>query len=261
MRNTSFLFVFCLLGLVSLAFSSCEEHISSGEGKVSKVNVRFVLERGGNPFLLNERFNHAGREISISKVRFYVSDLVLSKNNKEAEIKEIDEVDFTTVNIDAVGAKQGVTISNLQIPTGSYDAIKFGIGVSSDLNKKKPADFAVGHPLMNDGEYWSAWNGYIFSKIEGRFNNDNNPDDLEGAFVYHIGNDPFFKSVTFSNLDINVKEGETSEITIKLDFDKLLLNTDNTALDVATTGNIHSSENQTDYVTLFANNWKKAFGL
>ena len=238
--------------------SSCKEDLG-GDGIVSTVDVRFRALMNGQPLQMNERYMYNGKEISFTNLRFFLSDLVLVKGTLEAGSQEIDLVNFTTNNTSPTAADNGITISNASIPSGTYDGLKFGIGVPSDLNAQSPADFSANHPLSND--YWDTWNSYIFHKIEGRYDGDANPADLESSFVYHIGLDQYFREKTFSNLDIVVRENESTAIVIDIELMDILKNEDGSPFNFAAIGNIHSEESLGTYTNLIANNWLGAFSL
>lgn len=246
-------FFFCLFMV-----SSCEDSANGGEGQVSVVNVKFKALMNGDPFILNNRYMHNGKEMSISALKFFVSDLVLMKGNLGVSLKDIDIVDFSS-NTTVEAAEIGVSISDASIPVETYDGIRFGIGVPSDLNAQSPSDFSPNHPLSN--EYWSNWNSYIFHKIEGRYDDDNDPTDLEEGFTYHIGFDDYFRERVFGNQEITVIEGNTTEIVIELELSDLLKDADGLPINFSEVGYIHSEENQDVYTNLIANNWMNAFSF
>lgn len=239
-------------------FSSCDTD-TGNTGITSTVEIRFRALADGEPYQTNERIMYNGKEISISKLRFFISDLVLLKGALEAEVAELDFVDYTANNITAAAADDGVLLFNTAVPIDTYDGIKFGIGVPSDLNAQTPSDFSPSHPLSI--EHWSSWDSYIFHKIEGRYDNDADPTTLEDGFIYHIGLDQYFREKVFNNLEIHVREGETTEIVIDLEIMDLLMNADGSPFDFEAIGPIHSEENNGEYTNLIANNWVAAFSL
>lgn len=243
-------------------FPSCDPEPDGGMGNVSSVDIRFRALLNGQPLQMNERFTYNGKDMTISNLKFYLSDLVLVKGTLEAEVKEIDLIDFTSSNISAAGADNGITVTGASIPVDTYDGLKFGIGVPSDLNDELPTDFSSSHPLNNDSEYWVNWNSYIFHKIEGRYDNDSDPADLEESFVFHVGIDEQFRDKVFSNLEIMIEEGQTTEVVVDLEILDLMKEADGSAFDIPSIGNIHTSAGgDAGYPALIADNWVKAFSL
>lgn len=249
--------VFPLLACL-LMITSCEDN-TGDSGSVSTVNITFRALFDGQPLVMNERYMYNGKELAISKLNFFLSDLVLVKGTLEVNLKEIDLVDFSDVNLSTATATTGISLRKEGVPIDTYDGIKFGIGVPSDLNAQTPADFSPNHPLSEG--YWSNWNSYIFQKIEGRYDDDNDPADLEESFVYHIGFDEFYRERVFSNLELQVTEDNTTEILIELELLDLLKDGDGTPFNFTEIGNIHSEESQNYYTNIIANNWVNAFSL
>ena len=239
-------------------FSSCETD-EEPTGITSTVDIRFRALADGQPYEMNERIMFDGKEISISNLRFFISDLVLLKGTLEAEVKDLDFVNFTENNTTSIAANQGITVSDDAIPLDTYDGLKFGIGVPSDLNALTPSDFSPSHPLSI--EHWTSWDSYIFHKIEGRYDNDGDPTTLESAFVYHVGLDEYFREKVFNNLEIIVRDGETTEIVVDLEIMDLLKNVDGSPFNFLEIGEIHSEEGNEEYTNIIANNWVSAFSL
>ncbi|MGK0391733.1 MAG: hypothetical protein ACI94Y_004500 [Maribacter sp.] len=239
-------------------FSSCDTD-EDQTGITSTVNIRFRALADGQPYEMNERIMLGGKEIVISNLRFFISDLVLLKGTLEAEVKDLDFVNFTENNTNSTAANQGITIYNGDVSIGAYDGVKFGIGVPSDLNAQTPSDFSPSHPLSI--EHWTSWDSYIFHKIEGRYDNDEDPTTLDGSFVYHVGLDEYFREKVFNNLDIIVRDGETTEIVVDLEIMDLLKNEDGSTFNFPEIGSIHSEESDGEYTNIIANNWVKSFSL
>lgn len=262
MKKINFILLLSLAAVL-LIIPSCNDDNDGKEGDTSAINIRFRALLDGEPYVMNDRFTYGDWEMSVSALRFYISDLVLTQGNLEVELREIDWVDFAATNLSASGADAGWTTLSQGIPVGNYDGIKFGIGVSSDLNAEDPTTYASGHPLRNTDDYWADWGSYIFNKIEGRYDNDDNPD-LESAFNYHIGGDPFYRVKLFGDLDITIAEGQTPEMVIHLEIRDIMKAADAGLLDlpnVGNNGNVHTMPSQTSIAGTLADNWQAAFTL
>jgi cytochrome c peroxidase len=78
------------------------------------------------------------------------------------------------------------------LPPGTYQALRFTVGVSpaanhADPNRLGPDDPL--HPLVN-GMHWGWTGGYVFTALEGHWQFDQAPAGSTGGFSYHLaGND------------------------------------------------------------------------
>jgi hypothetical protein len=255
--NTPTLAPLALGLLFVLALSSCKDNTNNG--KTSPVQIMVKAKYDGNPLVMNQRYTFDGREVSFSKLQFFISDLAITQGNSETEIEDI-----ALINLSATDATSGFLLPAQDLPVGTYDGIRFSIGVPSDLNTTKPIEYSSNHPLGQPGEYWDAWSSYIFSKIEGKFDTDGDPTQLEGVLNYHMGTDPMFRSREIDELNIEIIEGGTREIVLEIDMLDLLRNEAGQALDISTRNMAHSNhDNPDDYAlsNLIANNWANGLSV
>ncbi len=259
MHNILKLTLFALSGISILFISSCTT--DEPNGTVNPVDIVFKAMYDDRPLVINERYDLNGKEITITRFQFYISDLALKDGNMDVSINEIDFMDFTQKNISEAAALEGITVSRASVPIGEYDGLKLSIGVPSDLNEYVPADYSSSHPLGLGSEHWAAWNSYIFSKVDGRFDTNSEPTVLEGSIQYHLGTDDMFRKKEFSELDISIKEGAVKTIIIEIDAKKIFENGNNGYLDLATEGETHTNPNepgQIELATRLADNWLNA---
>jgi hypothetical protein len=117
-------------------------------------------------------------------------------------------------------AEKGFTIKAMNVTTGTYTGIRFGIGVTPDINAMKPADFPSNNPLSNSTYYWIPWSSYIFSKTEGLLDTlGNGTFDL--AFALHTGSDGLYRELE-GGLPIVIEDQKDTQLDIVIDY-KLLL--------------------------------------
>ncbi|MFN0216130.1 MAG: MbnP family protein [Saprospiraceae bacterium] len=157
--------------------------------------------------------------------RLYVSDITLLNGDKEILLSEIEYFDFTPAN--ATFATPTITFNN--VPEGQYTGIRIGYGVKPDLNAKTPSYFRAGHPLAVETDYWSSWNSYIFSTLDGKADSDNN-GSKNLSFAYHCGSDAVYKTFEFT-VPIHVHEGEAGA-RVTFDIKKFLTMADGTLYDI-----------------------------
>ncbi len=250
--------------LISLLFITigCDE-TNSSEGDITQVDVTFRAMYNEAPLEINERYDLDGRTIMIEKLSFYLADLSLKDGIKEFSISEIDFIDFTTTNTSQEGAAAGVQISKNTVPLGDFDGLSLSIGVPSDLNESVPSDFSSSHPLGRTSEHWSQWDSYIFSKIEGKYDTDGDPTQLEESFIFHVGTDPMFRIQEFTDMDITTKEGSSTSVELDIDV-KELFRSGTGYIDLTVENAIHSNPDNPEGFALaskISDNWKNSLIL
>ena len=200
-----------LLSLLTLLFimTGCKDE--KGELKLN-----FVATYDNEPLVLGEDLDYIvdSYKIKLLESDFYISEIALTRGSEVINIKDIDFVDFTNNNFNLENALNGVTLSYDEIDAGTYDGIRFGIGVPPAENATLPAEYNSSHPLSKTGYYWEAWNSYIFAKYAGQV-------DGQG-FFFHTGTDGLFRTLTISK-DIVISESSDEEIKIALDHKALMM--------------------------------------
>jgi len=241
--------LFCLLIL-----SACDKDTATPI-ETTTLGFAFTANYGGVPLVINEQeYDYAGKPIRFSKVSFYMSNVTLG----ETEVSDVNYVDLTKTHTDQAAAETGTIMNFPKIPVGEYNSMAFGIGVAPDLNRTKPSDYSTSHPLGadNSGEYWEAWESYIFVKIEGQYDADGDGFDGEDvAFAYHIGQDEMYKSIsaTFDS-PLLLEENTPTNISFSLDIKQLLTTGTGELLPLDT----HDPNNQMDVMRMIMNNFPAA---
>jgi len=84
-----------------------------------------------------------------------------------------------------------------EVPAGEWTAVRFDIGLPTDLNERDPAAWPPTHPLNPNfnGLHWSWQGGYIFLALEGRFWKKGGASDAAVGFAYHLARDPYRTTV------------------------------------------------------------------
>ncbi|MEZ5387598.1 MAG: MbnP family protein [Prosthecobacter sp.] len=105
-----------------------------------------------------------------------------------------------------------LTAEGTDTPPGEYTGIRFRIGVNEIVNKADPNSFPPDHALnpQVNGLHWGWMGGYIFTALEGRFQNAGRED----GFSFHVANAPQLMTV---ELPVDFHGG--SPLTMRLDFD------------------------------------------
>lgn len=234
-----FFYVSCLALFVCL-LSACEK---DPEAQVVTLNIK--AKANGKEFALNEVYTNAlGQRYRVNTLLFYLSDLRLLKDDgTEVELFDVILHDFNSPKI--------LTDT---LPTGTYTALKFGLGLDSLKNATNPADIAPPNPLSYAvAHYWDWASKYIFAKVEGYVTADATAVPNQ-AFIFHTGFDDLYRQVS---LPRNFEVGkDPAELTLTLDFDKLWNTPQN--IDLINNGNTQTFDNFPDALTM-VNNFALAF--
>ncbi len=178
--------------------TACIEDDNPTVQETTDVLLNFKAVYGEDPLIMESTYTYPGdSEVQFKRFQFYISNINLlteQDNQNNTEILEVDLIDFSESNVDPVQALEGIDKTVKNVPLGEYTGIRFGIGVPADLNRTTPIDYGSEHPLGNAENYLMPLESYVFSKIEGQA--DINQD---GAFnhslIYHNSRDQFYKTV------------------------------------------------------------------
>ena len=152
----------------------------------------------------------SGQQISVTRLDFLISNIALRRS---------DGTWLTQPNrfayVSAREGHQSFRVNN--IPTDTYDQIRFNMGVPSAENHADPSTLAPDHPLNPNvnGLHWSWQGGYIFLAIEGDWLRANGQ---RSGYSYHLANDPLLMTVA---LPIILDLQEDKELSIAFDVSKI----------------------------------------
>ncbi len=210
-----------LLTLIVIASSSkCKDDVVTPTPTgVIELNIKAKFNE--QPFQLNKIYNYNGKKVRFSRLSFYVSNVFTTYNPLSASPVDVSimMIDFKDID-DSTKAAKGLILNLNSIPSGDKKAFNFHIGVSSDLNTKKPKDYPSSNPLSETSNYWDAWNSYIFFKLEGSLDKDGD-GQYETGITLHAGGDEVYQSMKFPK-SFSIKENETTPLSMELDLNKLI---------------------------------------
>jgi len=207
--------------LLLLSSTGCEDD----EPQQSKANLTFNFTSlfGEEPLMmLSRNYEYEdSMDIQLQLFQFYLTDVKLLKaDGSSVAVPDVAIINFGDV-YDAEAAERGKDFT-LEVPTGDYTGVSFGVGVEESLNKKSPSDYEVGHPLTEN--YWGPQTGYIFFKFEA--NGDLEPDgDFSETVTLHIGGDDNFTPFSF-NQPFTLAENGTETISFEVDLRRILVDED-----------------------------------
>jgi hypothetical protein len=229
------MFILCALALV--AFSQCKPDPQPTKGQL---NLRFTAKDQASPLVLFRKYptGTAGDSVEYQLLNFFVADIQLLRNGQDPiSIKEVGYLDFSA-DLNETQASQGHTLVIDSVPVGEYTGIKIGFGLSPSLNATEPGDYTTASPLGDGGNYWTAWNSYIFSRVEGRLFRNGQSTPI--AFLYHSGVDGSYQIRTYTFAQpLSIGAGSSSALSFSLNVRNLLFGSQN-PIDVAANPVSHS---------------------
>jgi hypothetical protein len=233
--------------ILSMAFiASCkkekEKENKDAVVKDAVVVVEFKAKMNGENIVIknNQYINVSGYKIKFEALRFYLSNLKLIKSdNSEVLLKDVDYLDFVNNHNSDNNIGEQIIINTC---ADTYKGLKFAIGVDPSLNNGDPAVYSEEHPLSIYKDAHWGWNtGYIFLKLEGRYDTSGVDADIAPFFLFHLGLNPLFLEKEFLQ-NINVTAGDTTKIRIVLNAAQFFYSTTDT-IDLATDHNTQSTDN------------------
>jgi len=150
---------------------------TGGEGSAVAVTIQFAAKVGMADFECGEIYDNVGANstsLQLDDFRFYVQDVELKNAggdyvpvelDTEANIWQIENVallDFEDCSELGNPEMNGVVTGT--VPEGSYEGLRFVMGVPFDLNHDNPA--VAPPPLNLTSMHWNWQGGYKFLRID-----------------------------------------------------------------------------------------------
>ncbi|MBL7923256.1 MAG: hypothetical protein JNL88_03570 [Bacteroidia bacterium] len=174
MKKTLLLLV--LISPFVMAFSGCDKdeddtNNTTGPGTVSFELTNIVGNVNVDETGATSYTNASGESFTISKLKYYISNVQLMKD--DAVTFTMPESYFLVDESNQASTKLSIP----DVPAGSYNKIRFLIGVDSARNVSGAQTGA----LTPSDMFWTWSTGYIFFKMEGSSSASSN-----GSYIYHI---------------------------------------------------------------------------
>lgn len=228
-----------LLLLATFTFNACKDNDDNPVTQKDNFTLTFRATYDGELLEKYKNYPYGDKKILFDRFNTYLSELALVDGATEVKLSDIEWLNFTP---DLTPDNKSVELTYIfSVPDGNYTGIKMGYGVSAALNAKNPSNFATDHPLYVESEYWSGWESYIFTKVQGEIDLDNN-DAPETNLFYHCGSDAVYNVAT---IDGAIPVSGTGSLTVEFDLKKMFT-FDGQLLDLTVTTNqttSHSSSN------------------
>ncbi len=200
--------------LLSVFFMSCGE--DSPVTPETKVHLKFIPTYNGQPLSIDSVYtNTFGQQLRVENVQFYLSNIYAHNGSDSTLLKQAFL--FTLL--------EPQTLS-LNVSPQSFSSLSFGVGVPSNLNKNvDPSQYANSNPLSvqgSNGMFW-YWNtGYIFVKVEGRYELTGTPNaPLMESYAFHMGDDPLYRVLNFNTGNVSLAEGDARTFHIEVAIDSV----------------------------------------
>lgn len=209
MKNLA-LYLACILVL-----SACKEDEQTADDAVLKLSFSHVV--GEEPLQLNTAryVNAAGEAYSLSKVRYYISNIRL-RNTTTGEVY----IEPDSYHLVGTESSDVFEISLEKLPIGTYNQLEFAIGVDNSTNTSTDR---VGALDPSNDMAWNWNTGYKFLSVEGTY--FVTEEENEGL-IYHIGGDPNYRKLTYTLGQENLPEvvlsaGNETQVSVRVDVAEL----------------------------------------
>lgn len=208
--------------IISCKKKADEDPAPASVAPTGKFRVEFEHLIGTEDLAFNtantEYTNNVSETYNITKLKYYVSNVVLIKDDNSEYV--VPESYFL---IDASNANTSL-ISFDTIPEGKYTSMRFILGVDSTRNVSGAQEGAL--DTGND-MYWGWNSGYIFFKLEGSSPQSTATDNM---IQYHIGgfrdanNTNALKTIniSFGTSVLNVTETGNPQMHLSVDVSQVL---------------------------------------
>lgn len=210
--TSRFLFSLLFLGAASLVFfTACQDDEAAIPTGEVKINFNALYD-GSALDIQSTAYDYPdGSKIKIQLFQYYISDLVLlpADGGAPVSLAEIDLVRYNTAGASSVRSE-----TYINVPAGEYSGLRFGLGVKPELNNQRPSNFAADF-VLNEAEYWNDNTRYVFAKIEGNVDLNNN-GMFDTPVTYHMGSNAIYTTITF-NGSITVRENATTNLALVAD--------------------------------------------
>lgn len=209
-RFPLFLFALALLG--TTVFVACDDDDDGpGPAENGSVNVNFIAEYAGNDLAIqSETYDYPdGSDLKVQLFQYFVSDLELipADGGENVLLSDILLVRYDNAQDDNRDQYQFA-----DVPAGEYSGIRYGLGVSPDLNNQPPSAYPADF-VLNESEYWNDNVRYVFAKIEANVDLEND-GTFDTPVSYHLGNNSIYTTIEFTApITVSPNDATTLDLT------------------------------------------------
>lgn len=168
---------------------------------------------GELPGLTNTDNN--GRDISISKASFYISEIQLTK---------LDGTVYSFPGKRVLKVFENVLYEVGEIPVGNYNTVSFKIGLDASTNALNPSASADS-AILNKPEMWfgstAQPDGYVFMNLQGTIDTSASHTEAPVPFIYKIGTNAHYHQVTVNGINLTIVKDQAQTAHMVADYNKL----------------------------------------
>lgn len=181
------------------------------------INVNATIDGDKNVVLGDWYLNTHGDSVKFSTLKMYISKIEFVKDNFDI----VDVTDALLYDFENPNPQEFL------IDAGTYQEVRFGIGVAPEFNNLDPATFPSEHPLSAENNmYWGWASMYKFFVTEGQFSTcfiegTQNPK----SFAYHSGTDTLYREVQLPKI-FSVADNQITPLELNIDLDQVFQNVD-----------------------------------
>lgn len=194
-----------LLMIPVLTFISCKDDDDKPEPPVNSVTFQLSYHVDNEPLVFDTlRYqNKAGNLYSVTRLQYYISNLVFLRQGGEEEREIVQYVDAEVPSSN--------TFHITGLPQGTYTGLRFLVG----LNKEKNKTGALPGTQENVNMAWPdpMGGGYHFMKLEGHFTNGGAPV----GYAVHLGRDTALVHV---NINQTFTIGQSTTLKLAMNLNK-----------------------------------------
>lgn len=225
----------CMLFVSFILSNGCDDD-------AVKYNLSVQLNLTLNDAVVNigDSIELNGKKAVVSMANFYISNFAV-QNNSETKV-------ISDVFLYRIGETESMPLVVEDIK--EINSILFNIGVSEAINEEGPMNYEPDHPLgLNNSDMQWSWSvGYIFFRIQGVYDLNNNGIENNDFFLYHVGLNKNYIDIKIDR-SITLNENENTLVPVSIDIEKLLSGVD--SIDDLTS---HSEESKSVITEKIKNN-------
>jgi|TARA_B110000967_G_scaffold199836_1_gene234749 hypothetical protein len=197
-----------------LLASGCRENNESGI-----LNLNTNLSWHGVELSIGDTvYDYMNRPVRPEKFNCYVSNFSLrSEEGEWINSSSISRLDFFPLSASANGEFSSQKLRCAD----TFNAIKFNVGVPSELNQGiEPTSYPNSHPLSvtgSAGMRWDMHNSYFFVKFEGKLAEEDG-GSISTPFIFHCATDPLYRTVVIETNSFSFHTNDDLEFQLDLDL-------------------------------------------
>lgn len=208
-----YLFLFSLV-LPALFFTSCGD--DEDQVRTSSLDLQFLAKYQDADLDNSAAYAYPGdMDVRVTLFQFYLSDIELlpADGSDPVHLSDIELIRFRD-QFSAAAAASGQVRRYAEVPAGDYSGIRYRLGVRPDLNAQPPSAYAADY-VLNENEYWGPAGMYVFAKMEGNVDVDND-GMFQEKFTYHLGRDDLYRTIVY-DVPFTISTTEPNQLTFVTD--------------------------------------------